>query len=495
MDRLTKRRFLKNLALAGGAVVAAPLLAACGSAPAATPAPAKATEAPKPTEVAKPTEAPKPTAAAAKPTEAPKATEAAKPTVAPAAKAPPKEIVTLRFHMRTGGEKSEPSIYQQRPDEWSQETGHKYKLEPIPGGQDYVPKLEALAASNTIGDLTWTSDVYSEHTHFVKYNVLAPVDEFLGPYNVKKTEWFQPIVDTLTYNGKMYGLPKTGHPGDSYIWINLNAFQEAGIKEPPTYGNTFDDIVNWAVKLAKGPKDRRDVYGYYSNVGGIMPITNAIRQFGGDVVDKEGKKSLADSDQWMSWLQWNDRIINQEKVHPLADSIPSGGLESLFGSGKLAMVHTQRYFQRAARVAVGDKFKFTTIQFPRGSNPKGWAICIDTHSGTAASKYKEVTFTLLYALADRRFAYLVGKDSGYLTGRVDNLDALKELASDHFIQLQQKCVEQGEQFWRAANLRAYEFQTALTNNLDLLWLGKRKLDKSYLTDMKNALDEVLAKPA
>ncbi len=490
MERLTKREFLRRAAMVGGAAISASLLAACGAAP--TP-----TQAPKPAATTAPAAAasPTPAASAPKPTEAAKPTEPAKPTVAAAGKAPPKEVVTLRFHMRSGGEKSEPAIYVQRPDEWSQETGHKYKLEPIPGGQDYVPKLEALAASNTIGDLTWTSDVYSEHTHFVKYNVLAPVDEFLGPYNVKKTEWFQPIVDALTQNGKMYGLPKTGHPGDSYIWINLKAFEEAGIKEPPTYGATFDDIINWSVKLAKGPKDRRDVYGYYSNVGGIMPITNAVRQFGGDVVDKEGKKSLADSDEWMAWLQWNNRLITQEKVHPMADAIPSGGLESLFGSGKVAMVHTQRYFQRAARVAVGDKFKFTTIQFPRGPKARGWGMCIDTHSGTAASKNKEVTFTLLYALADRRFAYLVGKDSGYLTGRVDNLDALKELASDHFIQLQQKCVEQAEQFWRANNLRAYEVQTALTNTLDLLWLGKATLDKNFQVELKKALDDVLAKPA
>ena len=44
-----------------------------------------------------------------------------------------------------------------------------------------------------------------------------------------------------------------------------------------------------------------------------------------------------------------------------------------------------------------------------------------------------MTFSLLYALADRRFAYLVGKTQGYLTGRVDNLEALKEVADDPYI--------------------------------------------------------------
>jgi hypothetical protein len=48
-----------------------------------------------------------------------------------------------------------------------------------------------------------------------------------------------------------------------------------------------------------------------------------------------------------------------------------------------------------------------------------------------------------------------------LTGRKDNLDDLGPYAQDHFIQLQQKCTEQNDPFWRAKNLRATEIETAL----------------------------------
>ena len=477
MERLTKREFLKRMALAGGALASASLLAACGGAPTPTPVPAKPTEAPKPAE------APKPTAAA-------------KPTVAPAAKpAASKEPVTLRMHMRAGGEKSEPAIYVQRPGEWEQETGNKVKLEPIPGGKDYIPKVDALAASNTIGDILWTSDVYSEHTHLVRFNVLEPVDDYLGPANVKKTEWFQPIIDTLTFNGKTYGLPKTGHPGDSYIWINLKAFDAAGIKRPETYGNTFEQIAEWANKLSKGPKDKREVYGYSSSVAILQAITNGIRQRGGDVIDAEGVKSLADGDAWWEWASWNAQLIAVDKVHPLADVVGTGGIAAMFGAEKVAMVHAQRSFERQARIASQGKFDYTSIQYPRGPKALGWGMSIDTHTGTAASKHKQETFSLVYAMADRRFAYLVAKEQGYLTGRVDNLDAIKELADDHFIKLQQKCTEESAAFWRAKNLRAYEVETAITNQMDLIWLGKRQLDKAFMAETKKVLDEVLAKPA
>jgi len=493
MAKLTKRQFLKFAALASGAAAAAPLLAACGSAPAATPAPAKSTEAPA---AGKPTEAPKPAATtAAQPTTAAKPTEAAKPTPAAAKPAAGKEPVTIRMHMRSGGEKSEPAIYVQRPGEWEQATGNKVKLEPIPSGQDYIPKVEALAASNTIGDVVFTQCFQFEHNHLVKYKVLEPIDPYLGLLNAKKSEWFSSIIDTITFDGKTYGFPKMGHTLASYIWINLKMFEEAGIKKPETYGNKLEDILAWAPKLSKGPKDRRDVYGYYSALGSLQNIAPGIASFGGTLSDKDGLVSMADSDEWMEWAKWNNQLVNVDKVHPLGDAVGNSGIEALFAAEKLAMMHNQRSSQRAVQIGVKDKFPWAVIQFPRGPKARGWPTSVNTHSVTAASKYKEIASSLTYAMADQRFAYLVAKEQGYLSGRVDNLEAIKELASDPFLQLQQKCNEQAEPSWKMQNLRGYEYETALLNHMDLLWLGKRQLDKAFMAELKKTLDEVMAKPA
>ena len=488
MQRLTKRQFLGRMMLAAGSAATTSVLAACGSAPLApTAAPVKPAEPTKPAPAAtaavpKPAEAPKPTAA---PT---MAAPAAKPTAA-------KEPVTLRFHMRAGGEKSEPGIYVQRPQEWEQETGYKVKLEPI-AGADYAPKLMALAASNTIGDITWTNETPNNfHSQFVKAKVLEPVDAFLGPHNVKKGEWFQVAVDTLTYDGKLYGLPKNSHPGAPYIYVNLKMFDEAGLKRPETYGASFEDVATWANKLSKGPKDRRDVYGLAVYVGNIIAITNGVRRFGGDVIDKDGVTSLADTEPWWEWATWHNRLINVDKVHPQAEAQGTQGIQGMFGSGKLAMFNHERGVYRATRIAVGDKFPWTTIQFPKVANPRGWGAIIATHTGTAASKHKDETFTLVYALADRRMAYITAKEEGYLTARVDNLEAIGDLANDPFLKLQYKCMEEEEVYWRPKNLRSVELETATTNHLDLLWLGKRDLDRAYLVELKKVMNDVLAKPA
>lgn len=473
------------------------LLAACGGSPAAP----GATAAPAPS-AATPIPASQPSSGASSnaPTVVPATTPVGSEEGAPppdVVAMPPKSAVPveLRFHMRTGGDKSEPSIYVYRPDEWAKGTGNKYKLEPIPGGKDYIPKIEALAASGTIGDVLFDSEVHSEHSQLVKFKVIEPSDSYMKTYKISKDEWFPAITDSLTYDGLFYGLPKTGHPGDSFIWVNLKMFKDAGIAEPPEYGVTFDQVREWANKLSKGPKDSRDVYGYYSGVSGIQPITNGVRQFGGDILNKDGTASTVDQAGFSDWLAWNHQLIVVDKVHPFSQAIPNGDFAAIFAAEKLAMVHNQRYLQFGIRNAVKDKFPFKSIQYPRGPKALGWGSSIDTHAVSATSKHKDEAFSLAYALADRRFAFLVGKFQGYLTGRKDNLDALGSYAKDYFLQLQQKCTEQEDAFWRPKNLRTYEIEEALNNQLDLIWLAKREPDKSYLNDLKKTLDDILNKPA
>src|SRR5262249_47553378 len=155
-------------------------------------------------------------------------------------------------------------------------------------------------------------------------------------------------VDTLTFNGKMYGLPKASNPAESFVTLNLKLLGDAGIKPPPTYGVTFDQIRTWANQLTKGPPDSREVYGYYSAVNSNQSVTNGVRQRGGDLVAADGLHSLVDQDPFQQWLDWNHQLIVKDKVHPLGGVVPQGdanALAAMFAAGKLAMAHSRRSWQ------------------------------------------------------------------------------------------------------------------------------------------------------
>lgn len=513
MASYSRRRFLTLSVLAGGASV----LAACGAA--AAPTPAKPTAVP---EVAKPFATVAPTTAAVAPAAtkpADKPAAAAPATTKPAAAAPApakaagvgadtplltarppagKPPVTVRLHFRTGGDKSEPAIYVERPGEWAKETGHKVELEPIPPGREYPPKVISLAAGNQLGDVMFTSVSEANHYFFVKNKLLEPMDDYLPKYNINRNEWVKAIVDSLTTEGKFYGMPKASNPAEAHFSINLKLFEEAGLKKPDTYGTTREQLRDWAVKLTKGPPDRREVYGYYLHYRSNQAVTNQVRALGGDLIDKAGEKSLVDSPQFADWLAFTYKLIREDKVHPMPDVVPPGNsneLAGLFAAGKIAMTQMHRAWMVAFRTAVGDKFPWTTIQYPRAQGAKGWVANIDTHALTTQSKNKDEAFTLSYALADRRFAYVVAKGQGYLTGRNDNLEAMgPDLAKDEFLKLQQRCTEEEEPWWIAKNLRQLEVEAELVNQLDNVWLGKRAPDRAFIADLKKGLDDVLAKP-
>src|SRR5438876_1152778 len=105
--------------------------------------------------------------------------------------------------MRSGGEKSEPAIYVDRPTEWEQETGNKVKLEPIPGGDPYVPKVMSLGASGTIGDALFTTDNNSEHTFMARNGIIEPADPYLDKNGVTSLADTDPWWDWASWNARL----------------------------------------------------------------------------------------------------------------------------------------------------------------------------------------------------------------------------------------------------------------------------------------------------
>lgn len=462
---LSRRAFLRLASIVGMGVVAA----AC--APKPTPVPEAKKEEP-----------------AAQPTVKQEA-----PTAAPAAQGQ----IVLQLHMRAGGEQSEVPIYITRPEEFMKEHPEiKVELSPLPGGE-YMTKIQTMAAAQTLGDLTWSSDVWTDHTRMVKLGIIAVADDYLDKFGKKKDEWLPACVDTLTHEGKMYGLPKCSHPGDCYVWINEEMFEAAGLPVPEQYGNTPEQLMEWAAKLTKGPDSDREVYGYLPATGHIMALYNPLRQFGGLELSEDGSKSLADSEEWFAWAQWTSKFY-EDKLAPLPAAIPEGGPDALFAAGKLAMHHNQRYMNRRVKLAVeaaAKPFKWRVIQFPRGSKARGWTACVDTHSAIATSKHPEEAFLLSYAMADQRFTYLVARDIGYLGGRVDDKDSVKDLIAENpFLAVQYECMTQEEKFRQPTNARGREVETVLKNEMDKVWLGQEKLTQDFMKRLKAAIDEVLAKP-
>lgn len=405
------------------------------------------------------------------------------------------EPITITMHIQAGWEEAVPGMYVRRPQAFMEENPDiKIEMVPIPGAE-YDTKLLTLASSGTIADTMHTSDVWTQHTRMVKLGVLRNVDEHLEASGISKEEWLPAAIDTLTIDGKMYGLPKTCHPGDAYIWINENLFNEAGIALPETTGTTFEQIQEWSTALTQGAEDDRQVYGFVPRVVGIQGIVNGVRQHGTYENNEEGTESLADNEQWLQWATWINGFYERREA-ATDNALPTGGADALFLAGKIAMRPNQRFFYRRVNVGmeeVENPFDWRVIQYPRGPQAIGWGASVDTHSVSTNCKHPDEAFRVIYAMADSTLTRFVAEDQGYLTARVDDLQTVEDMITP-FLELQYLCMTEEAAFRQPSNARGLEVETIYKNELDKIWLAQEPLSPAFMENMKGAVDEVLNKP-
>jgi N,N'-diacetylchitobiose transport system substrate-binding protein len=428
----------------------------------------------------------------------------AAPSAAPSASSsdsgsPSSEPIVLRLHMRAGSETSEVPIYVTRPAEFTEETGIQVQLEPIPA-EEYWAKIETLAASATLGDNMFTDEKNWQHSRAVHFGILQEIDDFMESENVSRDEWLPGVFDTCVINGKVYGLPKTGHPAHAFLWINHDLFEEAGLEIPTEETATWETYRELANQLAKGDPDARDVWGFHMPTNNIQMIINAIRTFGGWELTEDGTQSPVMDDGWQGSIKFAHALYQVDKVMPTAADLGSAGVIGLFAAGRLPLMVSARSTISQVREAVGPEdgstgnFRWSTIGLAKGPNFNGWGASLNTHAGTTQSQHKLESFKLTYALADARFAYLSANEIGFLVGRTNELEEIGPAAEDPFIQLQFQEYSNGVPYRIGANYRGLEWEQIIRNMTDLVYLGEREPDEAFFAELETNINELLARP-
>lgn len=413
--------------------------------------------------------------------------------------APSGEPIVLRLHMRAGGETSEVPIYVTRPAEFTEETGVEVQLEPIPG-EEYWAKIETLAASNTLGDNMFTDEKNWQHSRAAHFGTLQPIDDFMASEDISRDEWLEGVFNTCIVDGKVYGLPKTGHPAHAYVWVNHDMFEAAGLEVPTDGSATWDDYREWANVLSTGDPDARETYGFHMPTNNIQMIINGIRTFGGWELNEDGTQSPVMDDGWQGSIKYATALYQEDKVSPLASDIGTGGTVGLFAAGRLAMMVNSRGSNKQVREAVGPEdgstggFRWSAIGLAAGPNFNGWGASLNTHAGTTHSEHKLESFKLTYALSDARFAYLNANEIGYLVGRANELEEVGPAADDPFIQLQHAEYAKGVPYRIGANYRGLEWEQIIRNTTDLVYLGERQPDEAFFAELETNINDLLARP-
>lgn len=375
---------------------------------------------------------------------------------------PSEEPITILFHSRLGTHADWhisriPLFEEQNP-------GLKLEIDELPGNEMY-PKIYAMSASGTVGDVVWTY-LNNPPEHEAK-GVMIPLDDIVAAKNFDLSPFWPALLDAVTLNGQLHAIPNHGHYGTTCYYLNKTLIEEAGM-EMPTPDWTTDDLVEIAGAVTAAP----EIWGMRSSGAGQEHIPSYLRIFGGDVLNEEGTQSLLDQEESIAALRWLYDLQHTYEVDPCqcGDQINENFVAGSVGIHNTTTGLIGSYANMAQAGELG--FEWDAVVGPvgpsglRGSQVSAAAFCITGNSEHPSEAFQVLDF---YSTKEDGIEH-VFFGAGSPGGRSDVWES-DELNSIHPIfRMHQEIYPDGPRKWhRPANARTSEFVDTMNNNLQAIW--------------------------
>lgn len=394
------------------------------------------------------------------------------------------EPITILFHSRLGTHADWhvsriPLFEEQNP-------GLKLEVDELPGNEMY-PKIYALAASGTVGDVVWTYlDNPPEHK---AKGVMIDLDDIIEAKAFDLSQFWQSLLQALTLDGKLQAIPNHGHYGTTSYYFNRSMYEEAGVELPaPEW--TVSDLVSGAQAMTASP----EIWGFRANGGGAEHMASYLRTFGGNFMDAEGVKCLFDQDESIQALRWLYDLQHEYEVDPC---ICGTDTANNFTAGQVGCFNWTTGYTATFYAQPAEEWTFEwDVMVPpvgptglRGSQVSAAAFCI---TGNSAHPFEAFQVLDFFSTKEDGIEH-VFFGAGSPGGRQDVWES-EELNSIHPIyRMHAEAFPDGPQPWyRAANARVGEFSDTMNNNLQAIWTDSIGFDEG-VTQLYTLCQEVLDK--
>ncbi|RJL35632.1 ABC transporter substrate-binding protein [Bailinhaonella thermotolerans] len=303
--------------------------------------------------------------------------------------------------------------------------GIDVSIELLPWDQ-YWTKLTADAVAGTAPDVFWMAP--SQFPEYVTKGVLADV----APAKIDASKYHQTVVQTFTYEGKLYGVPKDW--GIVGLFYNKDLFKKAGVEMPdkltwkPDGSGTFLETARKLTVDAKGKHPGESgfdpasvkTYGFASWNHYQTQWMNWVASNGGKLLDKPFGKYAFNDDASVQALQFGVDLVNKHHVSPPATQTnpPSDKINDMFKAGQVAMFPANN----ALLPFVAPELSFELGIAPMPEGPAGRAVNLNGLAEAVYAKSDHPAEAMkLAAYLGSAEAQKVMADGGYVFPALDGL--------------------------------------------------------------------------
>ncbi len=305
---------------------------------------------------------------------------------------------------------------------YEKQSGQKVENVPNPGsGTEYETKVRTMLAGGTAPDIMRVND------DFVRYYSVKQQVRDLTPYikrdNINPDDYYASIYDFAKQPTGTYGAWSIGNQ-PRVMYYNVNMFKEAGVPLPPkdwtTQGWSWNDFLETAKKLTKG--DQRWGALIYDDTGceQSWAVNNGVPD---GIFGKDGKTFTLASAKGAEAIQWLADLTLKQKVQPERGQVEQGTTpnlgNNLFIAGKVGMIFrtqgTISYFRKNVPKA-GDPGSFEWDVAPIPGNvaqkSEGSLIC---YAITKPAKNPDGAWNLLKFMGGPEGSKIFAEQGAWIT--------------------------------------------------------------------------------
>lgn len=249
----------------------------------------------------------------------------------------------------------------------------------------YKTKIKTAIASNEAPDIfyTWGAGFAKP---FVDSGKVLALDEYLN--DGTRDKLLTGVLEHLTYDGKVYALPRSMWVGTFYC--NTELFDKLNVEIPETYAQMLEAVkifrANDVTPMAVGEKDRWPGMFYYNIL--------ALRTGGAELNDQALRKQASyDSPEFIDAAAKLQELVEAEAFDKGCLGLTRDEAEAEFMRGNTAMYFNHSYpVARFEADTSGVKGKLVAIRFPMVEGGKGTKneLLGGANDGFAVSSQSEV---------------------------------------------------------------------------------------------------------
>lgn len=389
----------------------------------------------------------------------------------------------VRFHHRT----EYGDYHKQQAEAFNKSQDRiEVRLELTPFSE-YEQTLTTLVAGDQLGD-AYAAAPFHNFYPFAARGIAADIRSLADSQGFDLDIFFPAVIEQLTWEGKLAGLPQGTHAGWTSMYTNLDLWSKAGVETPKwewTYQEEWLSALQSVQKSLDGEGGKQFAFQLDYVPQGVYTF---LRSWGGDWIDPNDRtKSMINSDASVAALRFVHSLIHEHKVTPPAKEV----VENMWGNGLSASWATGLWYVGTANATIKDKFKWQVFPMPAGPAGRSTFLGADSICINSGSKNPEATFEWCKWLVSKE-AGIAAMQSGMPVPARRDVWEDPIIANDVNYEPSVRWMEVSKPVTIPANARIAELRTAMQQGLEAFFLESTPSDAA-IQQLHAAVQGVLDK--